>query len=158
MINFKFLTLTKLDLARLLAAFLLGVISGALILNLITARQIDNLIYQNKELSNKIAAKDQQLQKLEENLAHRKWKVVQKVKVIVNTDQNKHIKQQLTEKLHNLLASIIGRQMNQIDGTLISNTIDDRIINIEGTNYEIDLIWLLLQQEAVIKVDASSVN
>ena len=152
--KFRFLTLTRNELYQLLAAFILGLIIGALIINLITARQIDRLIYKNKELTNKIQTKNNELKKLEKSLANRKWKVVQNLKIIIKTEENKHIKQQLEEKLYELLKSIIGRQMNKIDGTLISNTIDDRVILVDDTNYKINLIWLLLQRETVVKVEA----
>lgn len=156
--DFKFVNLTRTDLIRLLAAFLLGGIMGALLLNLIIVRQMDKLIYENKELSNKLENKDNELRKLEESLAHKKWKVVQKLKIIVETEENKHTKQQLESRLYELLKSIIGRQMNEIDGTLLSNNIDDRVIIIEDTNYKIDLIWLLIQEKTIIKVEAVNNN
>lgn len=156
--KFKFLSLTKADLIRLLAAFLLGLIIGALILNLIMAQQIDKLIYDNKKLNDKIESKNNELKKLEKSLAQRKWKVVQKIKIMVETEENKHIKQELESELYQILKNIIGRQMNKIDGTLISDTIDDRIIIIDDTNYEIDLIWLLLKEETIVKVKATKTN
>ncbi|ADL13380.1 hypothetical protein [Acetohalobium arabaticum] len=156
--KFRFLTLTRHELYQLLATFILGLIIGALVINLITARQIDQLIYKNKELTNQIQAQNDELEKLEESLANRKWKVVQNIKIIIETEENKHIKQQLEEKLYELLKSIIGRQMNKIDGTLISNTIDDRVILVDSANYKINLIWLLLQQETIVKVEATSTD
>lgn len=156
--DFKFLTLTRHELHQLLAAFILGLITGALIINLINARQIDQLIYKNKELTNKIQTKNNELKQLEKSLANRKWKIVQNIKIIIKTEENKHIKQQIKEKLHKLLKSVIGRQMNKINGTLISNTIDDRVILIDDTNYKINLIWLLLKQKTIVKVVAASSN
>jgi len=156
--KFRFISLTKTELYQLLAAFLLGLIIGALILNLIIAHQIDDLIYKNKDLNNKIKNQKDELKKLEESLAQRKWKVIQKLEIIIETEENKHIKQQLESKLYELLKSIIGRQMNKVDGSLISNTIDDRIIIVDDANYQIDLIWLLLQEETVIKVKAKNDN
>jgi predicted PurR-regulated permease PerM len=156
--KFRFISLTKTELYQLLAAFLLGLIIGALILNLIIAHQIDDLIYKNKDLNNKIKNQEDELKKLEESLAQRKWKVIQKLEIIIETEENKHIKQQLESKLYELLKSIIGRQMNKVDGSLISNTIDDRIIIVDDANYQIDLIWLLLQEETVIKVKAKNDN
>lgn len=156
--DFKFLTLTRHELHQLLAAFILGLITGALIINLINARQIDQLIYKNKELTNKIQTKNNELKQLEKSLANRKWKIVQNIKIIIKTEENKHIKQQIKEKLHKLLKSVIGRQMNKINGTLISNTIDDRVILIDDNNYKINLIWLLLKQETIVKVAAASSN
>lgn len=154
--KFRFLTITRHELHQLLAAFILGLIIGGVIINLITAHQIDRLIYKNKELTNKIQTKNNELEKLEESLANRKWKIIQKLEIVIETEENKHIKQQLEEKLYELLESIVGRQMNKIDGTLISNTIDDRVILVDGTNYKINLIWLLLQRKTIVKVEAAS--
>ncbi|SJZ32215.1 hypothetical protein [Selenihalanaerobacter shriftii] len=152
--GFRFLSLTKTDFFRLLSAFLLGMILGALTLNLVTAQYIDDLIYENKELNNRIKSKDNELKKLEESLTNRKWRVVQRIKILVETEENKHVKQELELEIYELLKSIIGRQMSKVDGTLISNTIDDRIIVIEDENYQINLIWLLLQEETVVKIKA----
>jgi len=156
--KFRFLSLTKAELMQLIASFILGFIMGALILNLIVASEIDNLIYKNRELNSKIKNQNEELKKLEESLSSRKWKVVQKIKIVVETEENKHIKQELESKLYEILNSIIGRQMNKIDGTLISNTVDDRVIIIDGTNYQIDLIWLLLQEETIVKVKATNIS
>ncbi|SDC17105.1 MULTISPECIES: hypothetical protein [unclassified Candidatus Frackibacter] len=156
--KFRFLSLTKAELMQLIASFILGFIMGALILNLIVANEIDNLIYKNRELNSKIKNQNEELKKLEESLSSRKWKVVQKIKIVVETEENKHIKQELESKLYEILNSIIGRQMNKIDGTLISNTVDDRVIIIDDTNYQIDLIWLLLQEETIVKVKATNIS
>ncbi|KXS44829.1 MAG: hypothetical protein AWU54_657 [Candidatus Frackibacter sp. T328-2] len=156
--KFRFLSLTKAELMQLIASFILGFIIGALILNLVVANEIDNLIYKNRELNSKIKNQNEELKKLEESLSSRKWKVVQKIKIVVETEENKHIKQELESKLYEILNSIIGRQMNKIDGTLISNTVDDRVIIIDDTNYQIDLIWLLLQEETIVKVKATNIS
>jgi len=156
--KFRFLSLTKAELMQLIASFILGFIMGALILNLVVASEIDSLIYKNRELNSKIKNQNEELKKLEESLSSRKWKVVQKIKIVVETEENKHIKQELESKLYEILNSIIGRQMNKIDGTLISNTVDDRVIIIDGTNYQIDLIWLLLQEETIVKVKATNIS
>ncbi|MCK8825558.1 hypothetical protein [Fuchsiella alkaliacetigena] len=150
-----FLSLTKSELFRLLAAFLFGLLLGALIVNLITAKQIDQLIYENTELNKKIDNQQTELQRLEESLADQNWRVVQRVQVAIESEEDKYINQQLEAKLYQLLENIIGRQISEVDGTLVANTVDQRTIVIEENNYLINLIWLILQEETVLKVEAT---
>ncbi|MCK8817912.1 DUF1664 domain-containing protein [Natroniella sulfidigena] len=151
--GFNFLTLTKTELTRLIASFILGVIIGATLLNLFVGHQIDQLIYEKEELKSNLKNQTAQLEQLEESLAEERKKIIQKLQVKIETDLDKHITQELKQKIFNLLKSLIGREIDTIDGNLIAETLDGRIIIIEGNEYQLDLLWFMIQPEAIVSFE-----
>ena len=148
--SFNFLTLTKTDLLRLLASFILGFIIGITLFNLLITPQLDQLIYEKNKLLTKIENQQTQLEKLEESLAQEKKKIIQELEIEINTKLDKHIKQELKQKIFKILDSLIGRNINKIDGNLIANTLNERIIIIEKNNYELNLLWFIIKPHSVI--------
>ncbi|WP_408955022.1 hypothetical protein [Natroniella sp. ANB-PHB2] len=153
--NFNFLTLTKSELLRLVASFIFGVIIGVTLLNLFVGHRVDNLIYEKEELKANLENQEAQLERLEESLAEERKKIIQKLKVKIETDLDKHITQQLKQKIFNLLKSLIGREIDNIDGKLIAETLEGRIVIIEGDEYELDLLWFMIQPDAVVSFEVN---
>ncbi|MCK8828453.1 DUF1664 domain-containing protein [Natroniella acetigena] len=147
---FNFLTLTKTELLRLVASFIFGVIIGVTLFNLFIGQQFDQLIYEKEELKAKLENQTAQLEQLEESLAEERKKIIQKLQVKIETDLDKHITQELKQKIFNLLKSLIGREIDNIDGNLIAETLEERILIIEGDEYELDLLWFMIQPEAIV--------
>ncbi|WP_027338919.1 hypothetical protein [Halonatronum saccharophilum] len=150
--TFKFLTLTKEDLLRILASFILGLIIGATILNLSISPYLDELIYQNKELESQVESQETQLNNLEESLAEERRKVIRRVEVQLDSTLDKHINQELKKRILDLLNSLVGRDLDDVDGSLLAQTLNNRIIIIEGKSYKLDLIWIVIQPTSIVNL------
>ncbi len=152
----NFLILTKKELLQLTASFILGVIVGGCLLNIWVGRELDQLIYEKKELIGKINNQQTKLNKLQTSLKEQKRTVVQELEIKIATeDLDKHLRQELKEKIFALLNSIIGRNISQIDGQVLADNLDDRVIIIEQTNYQLDLNWLLIQPTTIAEFAVS---
>ncbi len=155
---FNFLILTKKELLYTLASFLAGFILGIVILNLIVSKELDQLIYERKELITEIENQKTQLENLEESLAEEKKKVIQKLKIRIETELEKHIKQELEKEIFQILNSLIGRDIGKIDGSLIAETIDERIVIIQKKRYKLKLIWLIIQPEVKVSFEIDKIG
>lgn len=152
----NFLILTKKELLQLAASFILGVIVGSCLLNIWVGRELDQLIYEKKELIGKINNQQTKLNKLQTSLKEQKRTVVQELEIKIATeDLDKHLRQELKEKIFDLLNSIIGRNISEIDGQVLAENLDDRVIIIEQNNYQLDLNWLLIQPTTIVEFEIS---
>ncbi|AGB40378.1 hypothetical protein Halha_0383 [Halobacteroides halobius DSM 5150] len=156
--EFRFLALTKKEFARILASFILGIIIGGCLINLWIGRELDQLIYEKKQLVATINTQETELKKLKKSLKEEKRTIIQELEINVQTKGDKHLKQELKERTFKLLDSLIGRNIAKIDGQLIANTINERIIIIEEKNYQLKLVWLIIQPKAVVKVEFTEVD
>ncbi|GAB6138715.1 hypothetical protein [Halanaerobaculum tunisiense] len=150
----NFLALTKKELVRLLASFLLGLIVGGSLINFWIGSQLDQLIYEKKQLIATINTQETELKQLKESLQEEKRTVVQELKINIQTELDKHTKQELKEKLFGILNSLLGRNISQIDGQLIAETINDRVIISEEKSYQIQVTWLVIQPQSIVTVQA----
>lgn len=148
---FKFLTLTKNQLLLLGAVFILGVILGSSIINLIIGLQLDQLLYERKKLIAKINKQQTKLNKLEKSLAQQKRPVIQNIDIEIVTNLDKHIKQNLEEELFKLLNNLIGRNIAKIDTELLAANLEDRIIKTEDENYKSNLQWMIINRSTHFK-------
>ncbi|OCL25341.1 hypothetical protein U472_13370 [Orenia metallireducens] len=148
--SFNFLTLTKNDILRLFASFLLGMITGITILNLLVGPQLDQLIFEREELLSEIESQQTTLDKLEESLAEERRKVIQDLTIEIENKIDKHIKQELKKDIFEILKSLIGRDISKVDGKLLAETLDGRIIIVEKKSYKLNFLWIIIQPNAII--------
>ncbi|GAB6099319.1 hypothetical protein JCM16358_11980 [Halanaerocella petrolearia] len=149
----NFLALTKQDLLRSLAIFMLGIIIGSSLINIWIGRELDQLIYEKKQLVATINTQQTELKRLKESLKEEKRTVIQELEINIETELDKHLKQELKEKTFKLLNSLIGRNISETDGKLIAETINERIIIVEETSYKLQLVWLVIQPQSVVTVE-----
>ncbi|TDX58948.1 hypothetical protein [Orenia marismortui] len=143
--TFNFLTLTKQDLLRMFACFILGMIFGITLFNLLVAQQLDQLIFEKEELLSKIDNQQTQLNNLEESLAQERRKVIKNLSIDIENKLDKHIKQELKKDIFEILKTLIGRDISKVDGKLLAGTLDQRTVIIEKKSYQLNLIWIIIQ-------------
>jgi predicted PurR-regulated permease PerM len=154
MVN-PFYIFTKHEIYYIIAIFILGIILGATLLNLSISHQIDRLILENKSLKNKLENQKKQVEKLNKNLKKQKEHIISSIKINIETDLNEHTEQELTKKLNNILESLIGNELSEIDPLLIRNTVNQRFIHIEDKAYEVTFIYMILREETIIHLEAT---
>ncbi|MBM7555572.1 hypothetical protein [Halanaerobacter jeridensis] len=146
--SFNFLTLTKSQILIICTAFILGIILGSSIINLIIGLQLDQLLYEKKKLIAQVNNQQTKLNKLEKSLAQRKKPVIQNIKIEIETKLDKHTQQNLEEEIFNLLNSLIGREISKVDTQLLGTTLENRIIKTENENFKLNLQWIIIHPTA----------
>lgn len=151
-----FFILTRSELIFLTAIFLLGVISGGTLLNLIISQQVDRLILERNELQVKVREQQAQIENMEKKYGKN---IITKISIKLETDLNKHTQQDLTAQIHKHLSGIMGKEINKEDLILLIDIIDDRYLLNKGNTYHIRLNHLLVVWgELMINLDIVDVN
>jgi hypothetical protein len=125
-------------------------IAGITILNLLVGPQLDQLIFEREELLSEIESQQTTLDKLEESLAEERRKVIQDLTIEIENKIDKHIKQELKKDIFEILKSLIGRDISKVDGKLLAETLDGRIIIVEKKSYKLNFLWIIIQPNAII--------
>lgn len=128
----------------------MGLIIGGVGLNLIVGPQLDKLLFENNELTRQVKEQEERLSKLEESLAKEEREVINNIKIKFDSEVDKHIKQQLEEKVFTIIKDLIGKEIKQIDPEPLIKALDQRIIEIDDSEYKLDLIWVIFQQETTV--------
>ncbi len=149
-----FLVFNRSQLIYIIVIFILGIITGATILNIYISQRIDRLIYEKKELENALYENEEQIEKLEKNLAKQKHNFIRELNIILDTELNKHKQQAVKEKLRELLSGVVGKEIDVIDPLLLREIINERYIKIENNTFQLHLIFMVIQAklELYIKV------
>ncbi len=45
---------------------------------------------------------------------------------------------------------MVGRDIDDVDGTLLAQTLNGRIIVIDNKSYLLDLTWIVIQQNSIV--------
>lgn len=108
-------------------------------------RDLDLLILENKELKTKIEEQEKQLGQLDKQFKNRL--LVQTINPQLETDLNKHTQQEISKKIRNLLAGLIGKELKEIDPLLLQNIINEASIIVEGHTYQLQLSFLVISDQ-----------
>ncbi len=146
----NFLILTKKELLRLLASFILGLIIGAISLNLIVGPKLDSLIFENKSLTKQVDEQKNRLTKLEDSLAQEKNEVIKNIEIKFTSEIDKHISQALEEEVFAIIKTLIGKEIKKIDPEPLIKALDQRIVKINESEYKLNLVWSIFQQETIV--------
>ncbi len=138
---------TRKELTLLVVVFTLGVILGATLLNVYAGIQIDRLIFEKNELTSRVEEQDKQIKELEKNIEQYKQHSISKITVKLQTEVNKHTEQEISKKIRQLLAGLLGRDTRQIDPLLLRDVINDRLIEVGGETYHLELLFMVITNE-----------
>lgn len=154
----SFFIFTRSELIFITVIFILGLITGATILNLYSGRIIDGLILNKNELKAQVEEQTSQINQLEENLNKFKHHTITKISVELDTDVNKHTQQMLKDKIKAILSGIIGKEVNKIDPLLLRDIIHERYLMVEGNTYQLYLIYLVIGEELTLYIKISKLK
>lgn len=127
----------------LLASLCIGIILGAALVNILTAKKIDQLYLQKAELEVKVKQHETKLKNLSESLERRQTRVIENINLFVTLD-DQHKKIKLEEMVNDLLGHIVGKDLNKVDPMLVYKILDNRIIDLQGESYSIKVELIVM--------------
>ncbi|MFW5890851.1 MAG: hypothetical protein ACOCUI_01375 [bacterium] len=142
-----FLIFSKKELIYIIAVFILGVITGASLLNLYISHEVDQLILKKNSLQNEVENQKKQIEKLTTNLEEKKQNIITDIIIDLDTNYNKHIEQDIQRKISVLLESLIGKEIEKIDPHLIISIVNEREITIENDKYLVEFLSLIVKEK-----------
>jgi len=140
-----------------LAPIALGIILGAAVVNIITARKIDQLYLEKAALQVKVKEQEKKLENLNKSLKKQRTRIIENIHVISNLkDQHKKIK--LQENINELLENVLGQDLKRVDPMLIYKILDNRIISLNEDNFlmEVDIIVMDTDLEVFLTLKPKS--
>lgn len=157
--------LNKKNLLKIIACFILGLLAGAIIINLRSGHHIDYLYQENLHLRATLDEREATIKILEEKISSStKWLAVQEIKVSIifpdseELPNNEALKLALENKCRSLLKDIRGKRVKSIDPDLLLGIIQDRVLEIEDYKFKLNVIWLLISEELQFKIKAPLVQ
>lgn len=145
-------------LARLMAAFFVGVILGAISLNLILGNHLDTSELEIERLTAELEEQSTQIATLQETIAKQEEWTVTEIQVEVSFKDAKQSDELVTLEIEKtvkeLLKSARGRKVSTLDPQMLLNIVQGRTITASNTEFTIDVQSLLISEKLIIYVEA----
>lgn len=146
---------------RYLAVFLLGLIMGAGLIHLLTARQQEQLYLAYAELEQRLVAVNEELFQLKKNLDQESRLSVVAIEPVITFSGNRPpsvegraVTQALSEEIQNILAPLKGEDVRRLNPALIPAMIDGRIVKVNGRQFKLQVTLLLISDKIIVHVQA----
>jgi len=132
-----FLTLSKKDLARLLALSLLILCAGIAVGLLCMGRKVEYLELQRETLQMRLVDQAIRLRKLEDTLSdwrHRQKPVIKEIRVHADLGE-KRMRLHIEKAVCNMLQELFGRPVDTLDPPVVDHIISNRRIVLDDQEY-----------------------
>ena len=143
---------------RLISLIILGFIIGSSLTVFSIGAQIDQLSIENETLKHELIARESEIEELEKSLEERKY-VVTSIEPIISfanqelTSYDRESYSLAIEKIiKELLDSLIGREIEHIDHTIVPQLLENRIIDVEEQNFVLSVTTIIFSQKVMVYV------
>ncbi|EES90415.1 hypothetical protein Z957_08650 [Clostridium sp. K25] len=143
-----------------LAGLFIGGMFGVIIINILVSYRVDNYIREIKYLNSIIEEDTIKLEKFEKSKKNRI--LVKKVEIEVmflkKNDKNDITKIALEKSIKHKYNNILGKEVELVDGEILSEVIDNRIMKIDDKEYKLKVKKILISSIVKIWVEAKKIN
>lgn len=129
----------------LATGFILGGLIGIIAFSTFISYRIDQYHHKIKTLESEIADKNARLEKLEE-VINKKKLVVKEVEVTLENEEDEIAKITLQKHIKEKLDKFIGKEVNKLDGDMLWEVVDKRIMKIEDKEYKLKVNKLMISE------------
>lgn len=138
---------------RGLAFVLIGFLAGMGLATLRMGENVDRLILDNAILIDEVERLAAMLDSRERALTLQRQAPVHSVEVEVITPQQEHIRLHIEQRAHELLRHLVGEEVDQLNASLIENSLS-RTIEVDQSDYTITPTLILLGQRVYVRLEA----
>lgn len=143
-----------------LAGLFIGGMLGVIVINILVSYRVDNYIREIKYLNSIIEEDTIKLEKFEKSKKNRI--LVKKVEIEVmflkKNDKNDITKIALEKSIKHKYNNILGKEVELVDGEILSEVIDNRIMKIDDKEYKLKVKKILISSIVKIWVEAKKIN
>lgn len=141
-----------------IASFIVGMLTGAAVINLICGTHVDNAELEIERLNALLAEQNEQIAALEATIAQQEKLAVTEIDVQVSFPDKKEADElstlEIEKTVKELLKNIRGREVSTLDPLLIVNIVDGRPIQVSNAEFVITVKSLLVSEKLIINVEA----
>ena len=145
-------TLTKGELYFILCIFIIGLLTGAISVNLYASKIIDYYLLENKILMDKLQNLHNRIDKLNHTINKQKNNPVKEINIELQSNLNEHNKQEIKKNILKISENIIGTEISKIDIELLIKSINNRYFIIKEKKYHIQIIYIVLSEKTKILI------
>ena len=152
----------------LFTGIFLGISIGAALLNALVSYRIDDYYKEIQYLNTVIENKDERLEKLETSLNNKFVMVDIKVNLVYITEDTKENadgmqfdeldKITIEDAIRDKYKKLIGREVKDIDSSIIGDIIDNRIMKTDHAEYKLHISKIVLSDVLELWVNVEKVN
>lgn len=139
----------------------LGGMVGVIIINLLVSYRIDNYIKQIQHLNTVIEEDKLKLERYQEAV-YKKRLVVKEIKVDLMQEGNTQIdditKIALEKHIKNKFKGLIGKEVDKIDGDVLCEIIDKRIMKLEGKEYQLKINKIMISEKIKLWITVRTIK
>ncbi|KEI01139.1 hypothetical protein ADU90_11210 [Clostridium botulinum] len=139
-----------------LAGLFIGGMFGIILINILVSYRVDNYIREIKYLNSIIEEDTVKLEKFQKSKRNRI--LVKKVEIEVifpkQTDKNDITKIALEKNIKHKYNNILGKEVESVDGEMLCEVIDNRIMKIDDKEYKLKVKKILISSVIKIWVEA----
>jgi len=143
---------------RFLSLLILGLIIGSSLTVFSIGSQVDQLSIENESLKYELTTLESEIEELKKNLEERKYVVISIEPIIsfANQDLTSYDRESYSLAIEKIikeyLASLIGREIEHIDYTIVPQLLENRIINVEEQNFVLSVTTIIFSQKVIVYV------
>lgn len=147
----------KARIRTILASFVLGALIGAAGLNWATGYHLDKAELEIKRIQANLADQAEKNTVLEKKLAVRQKLTINEITVYVNVD-DEFEKLELESIIKKLLRELKGKQLKEVDPTLVVSIVDKRIVETQEHKYRLAVKGTLVSEKVIMYVEAAEIR
>ncbi len=141
------------------AIFLLGILLGTSMINLLHGRSVDKMYWEKEELKIALFETSKRLSKLEDQLAIRHNPLVREVKIEIETEEDDFTKQALRQAINQIAGDMIGEELSSINPQLLYQMLNKREIKLQdGRIFQSEIMWLVVSDQIIFNLRCSPLN
>ncbi len=141
------------------AIFLLGILLGTSMINLLHGRSVDKMYWEKEELKIALFETSKRLSKLEDQLAIRHNPLVREVKIEIETEEDDFTKQALRQAINQIAGDMIGEELSSINPQLLYQMLNKREIKLQdGRIFQTEIMWLVVSDQIIFNLRCSPLN
>ncbi len=148
------LMLEEIVMKRMLAVFILGMLTGALTSAVLTGWQLERLVWEKEELQIMYFEANERLMNLENQPADLYYPVVKEITVEVTTEDDRKNDLPVRKAVNSVVSDLTGRDISTVNPRLLYRLLDNRIIETEDEGlYKLQVNWIIISEQVLINLN-----
>ena len=140
------------------AILLLGVIIGATLSSIAAGNTLEKLYQEKETLKVRLFETTDRLGQLERQLHTREAGQVRVINIELDSSSEIPEELALRQALSEITSELIGEKIDQLKPSLLVKLLHQRLLTVEGGQYEILVRWVVIGEEVTFNLTASPVN
>lgn len=143
--------ISRRQLLQYVALVALSLIVGAALATVLTGHSLEQALLAKEKLQNEVARLQEELKQLQATLKERRRYVVRSVTVQTGLS-NERLRLKVERELHRFLSGLVGKEVSRVDPGLVSRILEGRVLRIDKTDYQVEVIQILIWEQVTVNV------